>query len=176
MMPRNIHVPTPIVNDQHHIVVQAPSKSEPGIRREVHLYSSGRHFCSGPGHYWFKVKQMYEKKCRHVKMSTIPESRKHTYNLRYVKMALSRYVNKHPSALWRFINCQFPYLRPLNKVRCTGCPLYPQTCNKYVIYYGPRQRHKPLVWRLQTAMYHGRRKDAKKMLRRFMKEVENARR
>jgi ferredoxin len=61
------------------------------------------------------------------------------------------------------LRCQFPENYNHMKVHCHGCGLYPRVCNIHKIKINHRGKL-PLVWRLQTAIYNGRRKDAEKLL------------
>lgn len=164
--------PQPLIMDRNYIRLRVPSKSRPLNPRIVHYYPSGRHHCEEClGH---KYMPPGNKRCRHFKMTTMDTSSRPAHYLKYAYKLL-RNLKKPPYVSWGFVRCQFPEHRPVLNVRCYKCPLYPGTCNVHPIMHGKRARKKPLVWRLQTAIYNNRRKDALKLMRRFIKEAENAR-
>ena len=55
-------------------------------------------------------------------------------------------------------------------IHCVDCGLYPKVCNVHKIQY---KRNKiPMVWQLQTAVYHGERSKSIKLIKQIKKEVE----
>lgn len=167
--------PVPTKVSFRYLRLIAPSKSKPLVPQTIQFYPSGKHHCSCLGWVWFRRTGEHHKKCRHYKMTTIPDSRSDTLKqLEYAFKILGNSAKKLYVA-WGFVSCQFPQHRDEGSVHCSGCMLYPDYCNIHPIYFGKRSNSKPLVWKLQTAIYNGRRKEATKLLRRFLKVVRAAR-
>lgn len=172
----NIHVPHIEKQDFNYVKLQVPSKSKPGLTHALHFYPSGRHHCKCKGHGWAVKTRKYAQKCRHWKMSTI-QDRNFAKPLSYLEYSLKlmRDPTKWISVSWGFISCQFPMYRRPAGVKCSGCPMYPAFCNKHPIYYGPRKNSKPLIWKIQTAVYNKRRGDAVRLMKKYIKEVKRCR-
>jgi len=159
--------------DRRYIRLSVPSVSEPLEPRTVQYYPSGKHFCDCPGWSWFRKRGEAYKLCRHAKMTTMQIVKSdQAAQLEYaVKL-----VDDKTAALpvtWGFVACQFPIYRGLDTVQCTACPLFPNNCNVHPIRFGKgcRNNRKPLIWKVQSAIYNGRRKEASRLLRRFARIV-----
>jgi hypothetical protein len=164
-----LRTPVPSISNYDYLRLKVPSRSRPGAPKTLHYYPSGLHHCEEClGH---KFMPTGRKRCRHFKMTTMDTSRRPFHYLKYAYQLL-RNRRKAIYVSWGFVRCQYPELRPLFKVKCFKCPLYPRTCNIHPIYFGKRARRKPTVWKLQSAIYNGRRKDALRLLRQFIKEAE----
>lgn len=149
--------------------LRVPSKSTPDPRT-ITYFPSGKHFCDCPGHAW-KVKRgtfiqpNQLKWCRHHSMTTLKV-------LELFKDRIYIYINSGQlEAAWKLIGCQRPDFYQAERVHCTDCPLYPDVCNIHPIRARSRNR-KPLVWRLQTAIFNHRKKDAKRLFRKYCKAVK----
>lgn len=158
-------VPQIVSQSKLYLQLKVPSKSKPNSTRTIEYKPSGDSVCDCPGDYWFKVRGLeYDKMCRHHRMTTIEEAQGDP------KVFLDeawRLVNDRSKALYAvlaYMKCMQPEHRS-NRIHCEGCPLYPITCNIHKITYKYKGRNKsPLIWRLQTAIYNGRRKDARLLL------------
>lgn len=168
--PRVIRSPMPLEVTPRYLRLLAPSKSKPLNPRTIQYYPSGKHHCSCPGWNWFRLQGKHDHKCRHYKLTTTPSTNCDPLNsvlhaLKVIKDAASR-----PFVSWGFVTCLFPQSRAVEgSVHCAACPLYPEYCNIHPIYFGKRNNQKPLVWRIQTAIYNGKRKEAARLLRKFAK-------
>ena len=166
-----------IEQSEDYLKLEVPSKSSPTDNRTITFYPSGKHFCSCPGHEWKVIRKSYtlpnhKKWCRHHSLTTLPI-------LEMFKDRTYFYISQgYIKAAWRFIGCQFPEYYNEMQLHCTRCPLYPETCNIHPIRFGKHNTRKPLVWRLQTAIFNKHRAASKKLFRRFCritKEVKDER-
>lgn len=169
---RIIRSPFPSKVSYRYLQLIAPSKSKPLVPQTIQFYPSGKHHCSCLGWIWFRRTGEHSKKCRHYKMTTIPVS--HSDTLKQLEYALKILSNKAKKlyVAWGFVSCQFPKHRNEDSVHCSSCILYPRQCNIHPIYFGNRSTSKPLVWKLQAAIYNGRRKDALRLMRKLLKIVK----
>lgn len=161
------------------LLLKAPSKSTKLPRLVEYLKTSKgieKKDCSCPGTYWFRVKGQADKKmCRHHKMTTVHESTNST-PYKDLMGAIDTVKNRSRAlyVVMADIRCQHPEHRGV--VHCDECPLYPETCNVHKIVYDKNGRKRvPQVWKLQTAIYNGRRKDAKRILVQILKNVRRTR-
>lgn len=169
--------PKVLKDDRNYLKILAPSKSQPEAPRTIQFYPSGKHHCDCPGWSWFRKRGEAYKLCRHAKMTTIPVA-KSDRQFDYLLDAM-KFIGDPDTALyvaWGSIQCQFPEYRGLDTVKCDACPLYPKVCNVHPTRFGsgPRNNRKPLVWKLQTAIYNGRRKEALRLVRRIKSAVVRA--
>lgn len=168
---RIIRSPLPTKVSNRYLRLIAPSKSKPLTPRIIQYYPSGKHHCSCPGWQWFRRTGEHEKKCRHHKMTTIPFSPSNTLRQLVYALKIAKNKAKKLYVTWGFVSCQFPEHRPQQSVHCSKCVLYPTYCNIHPIYFGSRSSSKPLIWKLQTAIYLGKRKKATRLLRKFLKVI-----
>lgn len=173
----NQHVAKIEKQETNYLHLKVPSKSSPGEPRDLVFYPSGKHHCSCPGHDWKVKRQTYslpnhKKWCRHHTMNTLVPMELFTRRILH-------YITKgYIKAAWQFISCQFPEHYSEEQIHCSSCPLYPKYCNIHPIHFGKHLSRRPLVWRLQTAIFNKRRKDALtlfKSLNRKVKEIKNER-
>lgn len=169
-----IRVPRIIDVNSNYIKLETPSKSAPGIRQTVTYWSTGKHHCECEGHYWFMKKGLFENMCRHCKMSTVFPSSLMSGPLAELMVAMDVLKDRVLKAFvaWHYIRCQFPEHYEPGALMCRGCPMYPVYCNIHPIKYSARGTRKPLVWRLQTAIYAGEKKRARKLLRQYVKKLK----
>lgn len=154
------------------LFLRVPSRSKPKETRIVKYESGVRGLCDCPGDYWFKVKGEEDvKMCRHHKMTTIRKALGDPMGLLIKAMAYARDRGTKLCVAWGHVFCQFPEHRNDKEIHCTSCPLYPETCNIHPIMHG--RNRKPEIWKLQTAIYNDRRKDAQKIIKKILREVNS---
>lgn len=151
------------------LILRVPSKTHPHEPRLVEYKIEGDRFCDCEGHHWFTVKgEAATKMCRHHKMTTIRTAL--SGDPRGLLRTALRLVGDHSKATsvaWAHVFCQYPEHR--KTLECTGCPLYPVVCNIHPIRY--KRSAKPLVWKLQTAIYAGKRKESQRIIRKIMNAI-----
>ena len=169
---KEIHVPHVKELDRNYLQLTAPSR-EKGKVYKVTFFPSGKRHCECLGHYWFMKGKGYDKFCRHCKMSTIFKSVSGDIfgEFRNALKILGNKKTDMPVA-WSFVHCQFPEHYVEGTVHCQRCSLDPDVCNIHPIKYGPRILRKPLIWKLQTAILNGRRKESKRIIRKIIKTIE----
>lgn len=164
---RNLISPVPVEVKIKYLRLAVASKSSPGKPRLIQFYPSGKHHCSCPGWEWFRLQGKHDSKCRHFKLTTIPTV--FTDPLGQLQHGLEVLKNKSRKMYvsWGFVSCQFPENK--GTVHCTNCMMYPRYCNIHPTYTGSRGTSKPLVWKIQTALNNGRRKEALRMYKTLVK-------
>jgi len=161
-----IRTPKVIYQSERELGLKVQSKSEPGVPHMVSYKPDGERDCSCPGHHWFKIRKLDQTKmCRHHKYTTIPIDNDPVWSWKMTSKILKKRSIPIKTVLNNMV-CAFPGHRNPFAVHCSDCPLYPTTCNIHPIKTG---RSKPLVWKLQTAVYNGRRKDAIKIVKEIIK-------
>ena len=71
--------------------------------------------------------------------------------------------------------CVMPEKYKKSEIYCSDCELYPYWCNKHPMRFKNRNTSKPLIWKMGAALNNGRRKDALKLLKQFIKVVQAVR-
>lgn len=168
---KTINSPIPLEVSYRYLRLLVPSKMTPTEPRTIQYYPSGKHHCGCPGWMWNRRLGKHDSKCRHHKMTTIKTGPSDTLKELLYSFKLLSNRAKKMYVSWGFVSCQFPQHRDEGAVHCTGCIMYPEYCNVHPIYFGKRSNSKPLIWKLQTAIYNGRRKDALQLMRNFVKVV-----
>jgi hypothetical protein len=169
-------VPIIISQSERYLQLAVPSKSKPGTYRTVEYKPNGDKDCSCPGVHWFKVKgQDLYKLCRHQKMTTIPPT--HEYGIpRQMLNHAKRLIKNKKAALyaaWGNVQCQYYQYYKDDETHCMKCPLYPEVCNIHKIMYGRGpQARLPLIWRLQTACYNNKRREAQRIINQIINYIK----
>jgi len=164
-------VPKLIYQSKRALMLEVPSKSEPGMTHITEFKPDGSRDCRCPGVYWFKKRgQDLVKYCRHQKMSTIFKSTDEPWSELKQAMTTAKDKNRMLAVALNHIKCQVPDHYQEDRVHCTGCPLYPVTCNIHKITINHHGRL-PLVWKIQSKVYNGKRTDTIKILGKILKNV-----
>lgn len=172
-----MHVAQIVQQTSNTLVLRVPSESTPSSPRTLTFYPSGKHHCDCPGHEWKVMRKTYtlpnhKKWCRHHTLNTLPL-------LEFLEARTLHYIRRgYIKAAWPLIGCQLPEHYNEEAIYCQDCPLYPSICNIHPIHYGRQLNHKPLVWKLQTAIFAHERKRALRLfktLRRKAQEVKDER-
>jgi len=163
MSPLPIHMPRLVGKDKFSIQYKVPSKTRAHLEYALVIMKTV-HRCECPAKDWGHPI------CRHYKFVTIKGPR--STNLKMALEALEDRENK-PYAAWGFIGCTMPEHYAENSISCPDCMMYPDLCNVRMIKY--KRNAKPMVWRIQSAMIAGKRKEALRLLRLYIKLVAAAR-
>jgi hypothetical protein len=164
MFERNLKVPQVVGQSNGSLILRVGSDSRKG---HTHLleYNETTEMCTCEGAGWIERKGLKGVKfCRHHRKTTVPTTEIPFEALQEATRLMRR---KAPlRVVMSYVTCQSPTNQ--GKVHCTSCGLYPNVCNVHPIKMG---RRKPLYWKFVTAVYNGRRKEARVLLREMTKEV-----
>ena len=157
------------------VIILAPSLTKLGDYQIIKFFRGGGWDCSCPAVYWAKMKSLWNKQCRHYKMCTLRGGEKPVPTLEEALQLLKD--KKIPMRnVWDKMNiCAMPVNYSISEIHCKKCPLYPVWCNKHVIIFGKRNSRKPMIWKIQTALYNDKRRIATKLLRKYLKLVRAVR-
>ena len=152
---------------KHMVMYKVPSESNPGTTHLVEYGPGDKRSCSCIGAEWLEKKGIAHMKLdRHQRMTTIqlaePPSQGQSLYQQATKIIKTRACDL--AAAWGHIRCTQPVHYDEFAIHCEGCPLYPVVCNIHKITYGPRKKKQPLIWKLQKAIYNGRRKESREIL------------
>lgn len=157
------------------IKVDVPSLSNLGELQSMRFLKGGGYDCVCRAYYWASMKGQMSRKCRHYNRCTL----KATGNpIKELEEALEMLKDKKVpmEKVWEKASiCAMPLQYSLTEIHCKKCTLYPNWCNKHIITFSTRKSKKPMIWRIQTALLNNRRKDAKSLLRKYIKLVRAVR-
>jgi hypothetical protein len=154
------------------VMYLVPSDSQPGTTHLVEYGPGDKRSCSCIGAEWLEKKGVAHMKLdRHQRMTTIERADPESQGQSMFHQARELLKEKSISleAVWGHIKCMHPEFYDEYNIHCGGCPLYPVKCNIHKITYDARKKKQPLVWKLQMALYNGRRKEAKRIMKEMVK-------
>jgi hypothetical protein len=159
------------------LMYRVPSKSRPGESQITEYGPGQKRDCTCEGTQWFKVRQQdHMKMCRHQKMTTIAPREgcvamlEQTLNSA-IKLCKSKEIGLE--MVWASMGeCSEPTRWDEYAIECRGCPMYERNiCNIHKIQRKDKRNRLPLLWKLQGAVYRGKRKQALKILLKIKKEI-----
>jgi len=162
---------TPVILSQtrYQIKLAVGKLSFNGEEGALTYFSSGDFSCTCKAFFWAKKKMQYPRVCGHQHLVTIIC---HADALECLHQALDRIKEEKTSLSreWMDIRfCQYPMNFSMTRLYCKECPLFPDICNRILI---TSKGRKPLIWKLQSALFNGRRKDAIEHLENIINQVE----
>ena len=159
-----------IKQTRDYLDLRVPSKSRPGSMRQIQFWEKGTHNCNCPRYGWAHKTQKFSDRCRHWRETTMVTGDMPTTRLKRAIRALKQNA-RSPRRIWSMLRCLHPHRYKLG-IRCTGCPFYPYWCNVHPIRHSRRGTMKPVVWKIQTALYNGNKKEALRLMRKLLEVVE----
>jgi hypothetical protein len=159
------------------LIYKVPSKSRPGTTQITEYGPGQKRDCTCEGTEWFKVRQQgHMKMCRHQKMTTIAPREGCVAVFEEVlnrSIRLCRTKNSTLDFVWPYMqDCSEPTRWDEYTIECKGCPMYERNiCNIHKIKRKDRRNRLPLLWKLQGAVYRGKREQALKILLKIKKEI-----
>ena len=146
--------------------LRVPSRGTPGLLRQIQFWKDGNFNCGCPGYYWGVKSEAQSRQCRHWRETTMVTGDMPITRLKRAIRALKQGARSNVG-IWQMLKCLYPYKYKLG-VRCVQCPLYPHWCNVHPIKFSKRGTKKPVIWKIQTALYAGRKKAALKMMNKLL--------
>lgn len=162
----------PSINKQEpgYLDLRVPSKGSLGSLRQIQFWEKGTHNCNCPRYSWAMKTKKFSNKCRHWKQTTIQTGDMPMTRLKRAIRALKQNA-RSTNGIWAMLRCLHPHKYKLG-IQCQGCPLHPYWCNVHPIRHSKRGTMKPVIWKIQTALYNGRKKEALKMMRKLLEVAE----
>ena len=163
-------VPRIIRQRNDYLDLRVPSQSRPGHLQQIQYWEDGNHNCECPRYQWAVKTKKFTRRCRHWRMTTIEPGDMPVTRLKRAIRAVKQNA-RTPRKIWKMLRCLNPQKYRLG-VRCSSCELYPEYCNVHPIRYSRRGTRKPMIWKIQTALYNGQKRKAQAMMMKLLKRVD----
>jgi len=150
--------------------LRVPSKGKPGSVWQIQFWEKGTHNCNCPRYKWAMKTMKFSNKCRHWIETTIQVGDMPMTRLKRGIRALKQNA-RDPRGVWKMLRCLYPHRYRLG-TRCHGCPFYPTWCNVHPIRHSKRGTKKPVIWKIQTALYNGNKKEAMRLMKKLLEVAE----